>query len=122
MITYTVTNPNGAVEDRGLSAIEAAQMILGHDGNRYELRHEAAYDVASEKCFQLYGTTRQGQRELSAFSNGAGGGRKLISTYAADEAAAWDAIAEMVLTADWGGLSAMTDADYDAMIAEAEAE
>ena len=114
MTTYTVYNPNSGTEiARGLSAIQAAQEILGHDSHDYDLRRE-------DDCFQLFIT-----RGSNASFGGNGGftrayshGR-LIFSGAATEDAAWEEIADQVIKAGWQSIpQALTDDDYDAMRAE----
>lgn len=48
MTTYTVLSPaSGTVYGRGMTAVDAAQEILGYDGHDYELRREG-------EAFQLF--------------------------------------------------------------------
>ena len=120
MTIYTVYNINsGTVIGRGLSAVGAAQEILGHDSHTYELRH-----IAGAKCWQLFvsrgsAASFGGTRGMTeAYSN-----RRLICSYAATESEAWNQVAELVIGAHWEGHpEAMTDADYDAMMAEIEVD
>jgi hypothetical protein len=129
MITYTVySGDTGTVAGRGLTAEAAADLRLTHDGARYELRRESAdYDVAGEGAWQIYGPTARGRGEWVPYSSGPAPHGKLLRAYGVTAAAAWAAIAPMVLTADWqfglsGDLTVMTDADYDAMMAAVAAD
>lgn len=112
MITYTVTNPNsGALLGRGLSVTEAADAILTHDGYAYEVREMGA---GHYELFVSDGSANspRGARHLNSTILSIGG------CYAADAEAAWRELAGRVLTADWEGPQAMTDADYEAALAD----
>lgn len=114
--TYTVYNPNSGTElGRGLTAVTAAQEVLGHDSHGYELRRE-------DNTWCLYIT-----RGSRASYGGHGGfvpaqaGSNPIYSHAATEAEAWEEIALKVIDAsrnpDWGRVDAMTDAEYDTVLA-----
>lgn len=123
--TYTIDD-DGQVT-RNLSATLAAEMILGADGDLYELRHDAAYDVGGDRCWQLYVSDRSvnasgGAGEMRACHTGWGSSSKPIRAYAPTDEAAWPTIAGMVLTAEWVKPSIYTDADYDALLAEIAAD
>lgn len=114
--TYTVYSPASGTEyGRGLSAVEAAHIVLGHDGHDYELRSDDEYPG----CYQLF--VSRLSRNASGGNFGlteAWSGRKLIRAYADNEAAAWEKIAAQVIAAGWERLpQAMPDAEYDAMLA-----
>ncbi|HEX5228759.1 MAG TPA: hypothetical protein VFW44_13665 [Bryobacteraceae bacterium] len=115
MTTFTVYNPNSGTElGRGLTAAEAAQEILGHDGHDYELRRDG-------EAFQLF--VSRGSRNANGGNRGlteAYSHSRLIRSYAATEAAAWEEIADQVIHAGWESVpvQVVSDADYDAMIAE----
>ena len=115
--TYTVySDATMAVEGRGLSVADAADIILRHDGGRYEVRREPRrHDVDGDSAYQLYVPPAGGTGEwLPAYT-----GDALCRVYAADQTAAWQEIAAMVITADWPRrLACMPDDEYDAMLAE----
>ena len=113
MTTYTLIGTDGAALETGLTAGEAAQAILWHDSHDYEIRRE-------DDCWQLYVS-----RGSSASSGGNGGltmayaNRRLIASFAADEAAAWEDVAKQVIQAGWDrGPTVMTDEAYAEMMAE----
>lgn len=115
MTTYTVHkySDSGSLIGRGLSAVAAAQEILAHDSHAYELRRDGdAWQLfVSRGSAASYGGTR-GMTE--AYSH-----RRLIRSYAATEPEAWEEIARQVIAAHWEDHpEAMTDAAYDAMLAE----
>jgi hypothetical protein len=112
--TYTVLSPaSGTVYGRGLTAIEAAQEILGYDGHDYELRRDG-------DAFQLF--VSRGSRNSYGGNRGlteAYAGDRLVRSYAATEDAAWIEIAAKVIGAGWDNHpEAMTDAQYDETLAE----
>jgi hypothetical protein len=117
MTTYTVINPNtGEVLGRGLSATDAAAAILTDDGYAYEVRERG--DIGHYELFVSDGSANstRGARHMNSTILSIGG------CYAAGRDAAWAELAGRVLTAGWNGPEAMTDAAYDAMLAELEAE
>jgi hypothetical protein len=123
--TYTVYSPASGTEyGRGLSAIEAADIVLSHDGASYELRHVADYDVGDQKCWQLF-VNSASRRGMTECYTGPSGRTKLARAYAANQAEAWARIAEQVVMGcgDWRHTpEVMTDASYDEMRAEVDAE
>ena len=113
---YTVSNDNGPMA-RGLSALEAAQMILGDDGHLYELR-QRINGAALGPYFTLYISERS--------INGSSGAGRMVAcrvpgAYAATEAGAWEAIAPEVIHAshNWRGPRADLDVDIAQWAAEA---
>jgi hypothetical protein len=103
--TYTVRAQDGSVLRSGLTAVEAAQEILGYDGRVYDLRRDRF-------GWQLY---------ISRFSRcsygGHGGlveaysGNNLIYSLASSEDEAWEDVANQVIEAGLGGLTAEPDAE-----------
>lgn len=120
MTTYTVYNVNdSSTAESGLTAVQAAQEVLGHDDDFYELRHED--DDAGRKAWYLYCSQRSrnchgGAGEMRrAFTDGYARHSRQIMSYATGEAAAWQEIAEMVIDSAWlDPLNIMTDADFEA--------
>ena len=113
MTTYTLIGTDGAALETGLTASEAAQAILWHDSHDYEIRRE-------DDCWQLYVS-----RGSSASFGGNGGltmayaGRRLIASFEAGEAAAWEDIAKQVIEARWNRVpTVMTGEAYAEMMAE----
>jgi len=120
-MTTTYTYPVDGSEDAvsGLSAANVAEQRLTHDGHDYELRSE-------DGGWTLYVSqgSRNSARGLGSFSPCYSGpspyGKRLHSALT-DKAAAWTALADLVVFAAWDGVpDAMTDADYSAMVAEYE--
>jgi len=125
MTTYTVyRHASDFVEGSGLTAEQAAEIILSHDGARWELRREPArWDIAGVPCWQVYGPPPGGRGEWVPYYDGPPPHGRALEACAPTEAEAWAKIAPMVLTADWRGpFTVMTDADFDAMMAELAAE
>lgn len=123
MTTYTVYSMNsGTVEGRGLTAEQAADIILTNDGARYELRREdRGGNATGESAWSIYAPNPLG--EWVPVYDGPSPHGRLLRVYAASEAEAWAKLASTVLTVDWrGGLSCMADAEYDAMMAELASE
>lgn len=136
--TYTVHRNDGTVIERGLSLTEAAAEILSYDGYRYEVRpametvtvgeddngedieEERQVSVGGDLAWQCFAS------EMSAASSGGSGRMYPISgtyVFAADADQAWQKIAAVVVEEcnRWRhSPQVMTDADYDAMMAEAE--
>lgn len=112
--TYTITDANGEVQERGLDMATAAIAVMQYDGHEFDIRADA--DIAGYRLW------------TSQFSRNSPMGAKLsasvIFSLAANRAAAVDEIcAEVVAHAHWfKGQSVQTDAAYDAMTAEFEAD
>ena len=116
--TYTVYDFNSGCErGRGLTAIEAAQEVLGDDGHDYELRLDG-------DAFQLF--ISRGSRNSAGGNRGltmAYAHKRLIRSYAETEEGAWAEIADQVINAGWeSGPEVKTDAAYDAMQAAIAAD
>ena len=115
-VLRTVYNRHtGAVEGRGLTVVQAAEIILAHDGSAYSIeRGDASHDIGGESQWWLF----------SKEANGRWGRTSSVKPiYAISAEAAWPLIAREVLRVcgEWRlPLSVVTDADYDAMIADAE--
>lgn len=118
--TYTVMTMHGDVIDRGLNVTEAAEVVLAHDGYRYEVRKSAPLSdpdrLGAVWYFELFVS------EYSA--NSPHGAREMVrcnvpGTYARAEGEAWPEIAAEVVRASGNWRKSpvvMTDADYDAMM------
>lgn len=114
MTTYTLTNAAGDVLFTRMTAIEAAHEVLTDDGARYELRKDG-------DAWQLFGSNRQGI--MVELWDGPAPYGNLLRSNLVDESSAWHELAQRVIVAEWNdGLSAMSDDDYAAMIAELSAE
>lgn len=110
--TYTVFDANDtSTAERGLTAVEAMDRILTDDGYEYEIRPEE-----DGIGFRLW------HSRSSRNSTGPRGMVKTVAfSLAADRAAAEQEIALKVIYAGWPRLpEAMTDASFDAMMAEGE--
>lgn len=114
MNTYTVTTADGTVLDRGLNAVDAMAKVLNDDGYAFEIR--PAEDGEGYELWHSDGS--------AASCRGAGHMVKTVAySLKSDEAEATAEIAEIVINAGWPRLpEVMTDADYDAMLAEADNE
>ena len=119
--TYTVLNSQGEVEARNLTITEAASELLGYDGYAFEIRRaDSKWDVAGEPSWELW--------HSDGSANSTRGARHMVKTtisvYAADADAAWPLIArEVIKHPDWfKDCDMMTDAAYDEMLSEIEAE
>ncbi|MDA8251271.1 MAG: hypothetical protein M0Z28_19170 [Rhodospirillales bacterium] len=114
MTTYTYPSDGSGVARSGWTAREVAEMRLGHDGQRYEMRRDG-------DCWQVYGGQWRG-RMSPLWSGPAPHGRLLLS-FAETEAEAWAEIAPLVVFADWHRVpEAMADEDYRQMLAELAAD
>ena len=110
MTRYTVYHPTTGTEyGRGLTALQAMRAILTHDGYAYKFVRR-----------------RDGRLELwhsDGSCNSPRGAGHFTRTVAVSHAPGLEGqreIAMQVIQADWPGLpEAMSDAAYDAMIAEA---
>ena len=116
MTTYTVFANADATDviDRHLTAEQAMEELLVHDGYAYEIRREE-----DGRGWRLW------RSDGSAYSTR--GARHMVETVAFsledDEAAATAEIAEYVCRAGWRRLpDCMTDEDYDAMMAQIDAD
>jgi len=113
MKTYTLVNgSSGQVYARGLSAKDALEEILTHDGNRYEVAEEKD-DNGSFCCYRLYHTGRPFMALVPT---------RYFSTEPNSDAAIQE-IAEKVLAdsmrADFP-LHAWEDAEWDEIIAQSQ--
>ena len=110
--TYTITDHEGSVRERGLGLNEAAITVMQNDGHEFEIRAED-----DGEGYRLW---------TSRFSRNSPMGAKLVKSVifslAADEdAAAAEIYAEVIANADWFmGQTVQTDAAYDAVMAEFE--
>ena len=115
MTTYTVYSGNSGTEyGRHLTAEEAAEIVLTHDGAECRIAQDneaALVNGATLWCLEgrKPNANRREWRQLYA-------NRRGIMTYAASEEAAWPVLAAMVIKASWEHVpEVMTDADYNAM-------
>jgi hypothetical protein len=108
-MTYTVTNRDGDIIGRGLSATRAMVEILTYDGHEFEVRS------APEDGFTLWTSTWSRNSPMGAMLT-----KSVISSLDEYEDAAIEEIArKVVANAEWFcGCSATTDEAYDAMLAE----
>jgi hypothetical protein len=102
MTTYTViSSSSGLAKNTGLSNVEAAQAVLSHDGQEYELRQ------ADAGWWQLYIGRRSGGL-VAAWCN-----NDLLLVAAPTEGEAWDNIAALVIHHNWPNHpDVITDAEY----------
>lgn len=106
MTAYTVLDRHGNVQSRGLTAAQAADLILSYDGHRYEVRQSK-----DGRWQDLW---------ISEFSrNSTLGGRPLVKSviFGSTEDEIWKIVLHHSF--DWDGQACMTDADYDAFSAVA---
>lgn len=107
--TYTVLDLNGLVLGRGCDLAEAAHIILTDDGGEYEIRPAADGDG-----FCLWSRQPVANR---------GWAKTVVFSLESDRALAEAEIFAAVLAARWPRhAEAMTDAEYDAMMADLAAE
>jgi len=108
---YTILNASGSVQARGCTAAEAAQEVMGYDGHEFEIRADE-----DGNGFELW--TSQFSRNSTAYR---GLVKSVIYSVKDDRAKAEAEIYTKVIHhADWWkGCDVMTDADYDATMAEA---
>ena len=111
--TYTVLNRHGSVQERGCSLSLAAEIVLGYDGHEYEIRQ------ATGGGWNLW--TSRFSRNSTAYN---GLVQSTIYSPKPDrDDAEIDICKRVIGHADWfENCQVMTDADYDAMQAEFEAE
>lgn len=111
---YTVLNRHGAVQDRGLTLADAAQVVMGYDGHEYEIKDS---DGPSRIGFDLW--TSNFSRNSTAFN---GLTKSTIYSVHEDRALAEAEIYRKVIkNAEWFcGCAVMTDEEYAAMIAGIE--
>lgn len=104
---YTVISEAGIVIRRHLTAVDAADEILMHDGHSYEIRR-----ADDGQGFELW---------VSKFSRASPlGGKPLVKSQifslAEDEDTAQKEIAGLVITARWRGYpEAIKDTEYDSL-------
>ncbi len=102
MTTYTVLDRHGSVQERGLTAARAANLILTYDGHRYEVRRSE-----DGKWLDLW---------VSQFSrNSTLGGRPLVKSviFGSTEDEIWEGV--ITHAADWNNQECMLDSDYDVL-------
>lgn len=116
MTTYTVFTNSNATEiiGRHMSAEQAMDELLSHDGYAWQIRREN--DGEGWRLWHSDGS-----------ANSTRGARHMVKTVAFslkdNEAAATREIAEQVCRAGWRRLpDCMTDDDYDAMMAQIAAD
>ena len=122
MTTYTYPADGRGEPVSGLSARDVAIERLTHDGHRYEMRRE------TDGGWQIYASQRSenssgGAGKMPPSWSGPSPYGKLLVAFVETEDEAWAKLAPLVVMADWHGVpDAMTDADYQAMLAELAAE
>lgn len=103
--TYTVLNRHGDIQERGCTMFQAAQIVLGYDGNEYEIR-----PASDGKGFDLW--TSSFSRNSTAY-NGLTKSR-IFSIAEGEQLAHADIYRQVIRHADWfEGCEVMTDAQYD---------
>lgn len=117
MTSYTVLNNSGNVEGRNLTITDAASTLLTYDGYAFEIRRaDPKWDTDGESQWDLWHSDGSRNSPRSARHMV----KTVIGVYAASTESAWPLIAaEVIKHPDWHkGCDVMTDADYDAMMAE----
>ena len=102
MTTYTVLDRHGEVQERGLTAAQAAELILSYDGHQHEVRRSD-----DGKWLELW---------VSPFSrNSTLGGRPLVKSviFGSTEDEIWQSVVHHA--EHWDSQSCMSDADYDVL-------
>ncbi len=112
MTTYTVYSPaHGTVYGENLTATQAAEIILTHDGHEFALRErkQSGFDLLVSR------RSRNSQGGPCHMVQAWRSGRPIWSMEA-DPDKAWQDIAKQVITADWEGVpEALTTESYNAM-------
>ncbi|NFV79980.1 hypothetical protein [Magnetospirillum aberrantis] len=112
MTTYTHITSQGEYHVSGLTAVEAAIARLTHDGATYELRRD------TDGMWTVFSSNGLGS--MSPAYDGPEPYGRLLNSFAATEAEALAELAPRIIKADWSDSEyVMTDADYEAMVAEA---
>ena len=113
--TYTVTDCNGKVIGRGLSARDAMIKIITYDGYDFEI----LWDTSECRWYLWFERSRQ-----AAQQRGPARWRTEFSSQEAKEEYAANEIAVAALAFDFGAVfpQAMTDQAYDQMLAEDDQE
>jgi hypothetical protein len=108
MTTYTIIDGEGYVLDRGVSLNEAADAIMTSDSREWEIRQD------KDGGFTAWSRQQVASRPWAATA----------IYFKMDRAEAEHEIYEKIVTSDrWPGhCEAMTDAAYDRMIAEMDAD
>lgn len=108
--TYTVLNRHGDVQEQGCTLFEAAQIVLGYDGNAYEIR-----PATDGKGYDLWVSSVS--RNSSAY-NGLTKSR-IFSVADGEQLAYADIYRQVIHNASWfENCEVMTDAAYAEMQAE----
>lgn len=101
--TYTFYTDGGRVE-RGLTAEQAVDMYLSHDGREWDIR---PMDGGGYVVWDRQQVAGKGWKPTT------------LKSFESDEAQARGEIIAQALTLTWySGIDIMTDADYDVMLAE----
>jgi len=100
MATYAVLDRHGSLQDRGLDASAAAQLVLTHDGHEYEIR-------SGGKWLDLWVS------RASRNASGGTGGMTRSIVFGATEDDIWR---EVIARAGmWDEQIVHTDSDYDVL-------
>lgn len=109
-MNYTIISRNGSVLGSGLSALAAAQTVLGYDGHSYEIRQEP------DGGYTLWHSARGGGGNLPLTHT------RIWSTSQSRELAEADIYRKVCEHAEWfNGLSVVTDEQYARILEEASA-
>lgn len=112
MTTYTVfRSQDSSNATSRLTLEEAAHELLTYDGHDYEIRQDGALSDRT-KLYCLWVTQFSRSSPL--------GGRPMVRTIIYGESD--DKIYRKVVLEDWHGMEAMTDTQYDQMLADLEQE
>jgi folylpolyglutamate synthase/dihydropteroate synthase len=105
MTTYTTIDADGYVLERGISLVEAADTIMTSDSREWEIRED------ENGGFTAWSRQQVANRPWAA---------TVIHSFKADRAEAEAEICEKIVTSmRWPGhCEAMTDAEYDEMMAQ----
>ncbi len=111
--TYTICRGDLALAKRGLSLEDAADQCLSYDGHDWEWRENPQYAVGDEKFWEIWRSPYSRNSTL--------GGKAMVATRFAGYDRA--AILLEVVTAEWSdNFDVMTEAQFDALLAEIAAE
>lgn len=112
MTTYTVFHSNDSTKATSrLTLEEAAHELMTYDGHDYEIRQDGTFSDGSP-ILRLY---------VTQFSrNSTLGGLPMVGTFITGqrEQEIWQDVVGLA----WRGMEAMTDAQYDQMLADLEQE
>lgn len=115
MTTYTITRHDGEFISCGNSAEDVLIASLNHDGGEYEVRQ----DVESPEFFNLFHKSLNAKTMTACV-----GWTGYAGVMTADANQAWPLLVVKAIASGLpgAGITFMTDADYEAKMAQAEAE